>query len=46
MVVENAKIPGWWEDRFVKAMVKMASIEVKTGYQGQVRKNCRAINHY
>ncbi|EMS64118.1 Peroxidase 2 [Triticum urartu] len=46
MVVENAKIPGWWEDRFEKAMVKMAGIEVKAGYQGQIRKNCRAINHY
>ncbi|CAN6289335.1 unnamed protein product [Urochloa humidicola] len=46
MVVENAKIPGWWEGRFEKAMVKMASIGVKTGYQGQVRKNCRAINYY
>ncbi|KAL6878352.1 hypothetical protein ACP4OV_012522 [Aristida adscensionis] len=46
MVDDNAKIPGWWEDRFKKAMVKMASIEVKTGYQGQIRKNCRAINHY
>ncbi|VAH21355.1 unnamed protein product [Triticum turgidum subsp. durum] len=46
MVVENAKIPGWWEDRFEKAMVKMAGIEVKTGHQGQIRKNCRAINHY
>ncbi|KAJ1296992.1 hypothetical protein BS78_01G344400 [Paspalum vaginatum] len=46
MVLDNAKIPGWWEDRFKKAMVKMASIDVKTGYQGQVRNNCRAINHY
>ncbi|KAF6991177.1 hypothetical protein CFC21_008288 [Triticum aestivum] len=46
MVVENAKIPGWWKDRFEKAMVKMAGIEVKTGHQGQIRKNCRAINHY
>nr|CAB3500710.1 unnamed protein product [Digitaria exilis] len=46
LVVENAKIPGWWEERFKKAMVKMASIQVKTGHQGQVRKNCRAINHY
>ncbi|RLN15880.1 peroxidase 2 [Panicum miliaceum] len=46
LVVDNAKIPGWWEDRFKMAMVKMASIQVKTGYQGQVRKNCRAINHY
>ena len=46
MVVENAKIPGWWEDRFEKAMVKMAGIEVKTGDEGQIRKNCRAINYY
>jgi len=46
LVVDNARIPGWWEDRFKKAMVKMASIQVKTGYQGQVRRNCRAINHY
>jgi len=45
MVDDNANIPGWWEDRFEKAMVKMAGIEVKTGYQGQIRKNCRAINH-
>ncbi|KAL6593992.1 hypothetical protein ACP70R_048893 [Stipagrostis hirtigluma subsp. patula] len=46
MVEDNAKIPGWWEDRFKKAMVKMASIEVKTGHKGEIRKNCRAINHY
>nr|Q9FEQ8.1 RecName: Full=Peroxidase 2; AltName: Full=Plasma membrane-bound peroxidase 2; Short=pmPOX2; Flags: Precursor [Zea mays]CAC21392.1 peroxidase [Zea mays] len=46
LVLDNAKIPGWWEDKFEKAMVKMASLEVKTGHQGQVRKNCRAINHY
>ncbi|VAI69985.1 unnamed protein product [Triticum turgidum subsp. durum] len=44
MVLDNANIPGWWEDRFEKAMVKMAGIEVKTGDQGQIRKNCRAIN--
>ncbi|KAG8063267.1 hypothetical protein GUJ93_ZPchr0003g17613 [Zizania palustris] len=45
IVVDNANIPGLWEDRFKKSMVKMASIEVKTGYQGQIRKNCRAVNH-
>ena len=46
VVVDNANIPGWWEDRFEKAMVKMAGIEVKTGDEGQIRKNCRAINYY
>uniref|UniRef100_A0ACD5XL58 Uncharacterized protein n=1 Tax=Avena sativa TaxID=4498 RepID=A0ACD5XL58_AVESA len=46
MVEANANIPGWWEGKFAKAMVKLASVEVKTGYEGQVRKNCRAINHY
>ncbi|CAM0909948.1 unnamed protein product [Alopecurus aequalis] len=45
MVADNANIPGWWEGKFAKAMVKLASVEVKTGYeQGQIRKNCRAIN--
>ena len=33
MVNDNANIPGWWEDKFAKALVKMASIEVKTGYR-------------
>jgi peroxidase len=46
MVADNANIPGWWEGRFAKSMVKLASVEVKTGGQGQIRKNCRAINHY
>ncbi|KAG8076602.1 hypothetical protein GUJ93_ZPchr0006g43006 [Zizania palustris] len=35
MVVDNANIPGWWEDQFKKAMVKMASVEVKTGSNGE-----------
>ncbi|CAN6300783.1 unnamed protein product [Urochloa humidicola] len=45
MVSDNANIPGWWEDRFKKAMVKMASVEVKTGNQGEVRRNCRTVNY-
>ncbi|KAL5218202.1 hypothetical protein ABZP36_018886 [Zizania latifolia] len=44
MVVDNANIPGWWEDRFKKAFVKMAAMDVKTGYQGEIRKNCRVVN--
>jgi peroxidase len=46
MVEDNANIPGWWEGRFAKSMVKMAGVEVKTGDQGQIRKNCRAINYH
>jgi len=46
MVEANANIPGWWEGKFAKAMVKMAAVEVKTVDQGQIRKHCRAINYY
>ncbi|XP_062209265.1 peroxidase 2-like [Phragmites australis] len=44
LVSDNANIPGWWEDRFKAAMVKMASVEVKTGSSGEVRRNCRVVN--
>ena len=44
MVLDNANIPGWWEGKFKKAFVKMSQIEVKTGKQGEVRKNCRVVN--
>ncbi|RLN42827.1 peroxidase 2-like [Panicum miliaceum] len=44
MVLDNANIPGWWEGKFKKAFVKMSQIEVKTGMQGEVRKNCRVVN--
>lgn len=30
---------------FSKAMVKMSGIEVKTGYQGEIRKVCSKINY-
>ncbi|TKV95933.1 hypothetical protein SEVIR_9G395500v4 [Setaria viridis] len=45
MVRDNAYIPGWWEDRFKAAFVKMSRVEVKTGKQGEIRKNCRVVNH-
>ncbi|XP_062209257.1 peroxidase 2-like [Phragmites australis] len=44
MVRDSAYIPGWWEAKFAKAFVKMAAIEVKTGHQGEIRKNCRVVN--
>ncbi|CAN6206255.1 unnamed protein product [Urochloa humidicola] len=43
-VVLNAFVPGAWEQKFAKAMVKMASIEVKTGTSGEIRTNCRIVN--
>ncbi|CAN6219679.1 unnamed protein product [Urochloa humidicola] len=43
-VVENAFVRGRWEKRFAKAMVKMAAVEVKTVTDGEVRRNCRAVN--
>ncbi|CAL4914565.1 unnamed protein product [Urochloa decumbens] len=45
MVRDNAYIPGWWEDRFKDAFVKMSRVEVKSGKQGEIRKNCRVVNH-
>ncbi|KAL6589457.1 hypothetical protein ACP70R_050352 [Stipagrostis hirtigluma subsp. patula] len=44
MVFLSSAIPGLWEQRFGDAMVKMAGIEVKTGTNGEIRRNCRAVN--
>ncbi|KAL6878351.1 hypothetical protein ACP4OV_012521 [Aristida adscensionis] len=44
IVRDNAYIPGLWEDKFAKAFVKMAGVEVKTGKQGEIRKHCRVVN--
>ncbi|KAL5209904.1 hypothetical protein ABZP36_005527 [Zizania latifolia] len=44
MVSDNANIPGWWENKFKNSFVKMASIGVKTGYQGEIRRHCRLVN--
>ncbi|KAJ1292107.1 hypothetical protein BS78_02G367300 [Paspalum vaginatum] len=43
-VVLNAFVPGLWEHKFKAAMVKMANIQVKTGTNGEIRRNCRAVN--
>lgn len=44
MVVNNAKYGSFWENKFAAAMVKMGSIEVLTGYQGDIRTHCRFLN--
>jgi peroxidase len=44
MVQDSANIPGLWEGKFKKAFVKMSQIDVKTGNQGEIRKQCRIVN--
>ncbi|GKE73436.1 peroxidase 24-like protein [Tanacetum coccineum] len=36
--------PAVFFDEFARSMVRMGAIEVLTGGQGEVRKNCRVIN--
>lgn len=45
MVLDNANIRGLWEGKFKKSLVKMGAIGVKTGRQGEIRRNCRVVNH-
>lgn len=44
MVKSNANHPGAWAHRFAAAMVHMGSVELLTGKQGEIRKNCRVVN--
>ncbi|XVF38718.1 hypothetical protein REPUB_Repub20aG0126000 [Reevesia pubescens] len=44
LVKENVNHPSAWAAKFAAAMVHMGSIDVLTGKQGEIRKNCRAVN--
>ncbi|CAO2148713.1 unnamed protein product [Urochloa humidicola] len=44
MVSDFAKPDGAWEKKFAAAMVKLASNGVKSGSDGEIRKNCRVVN--
>ncbi|XP_058077602.1 peroxidase 5-like [Magnolia sinica] len=44
MVRNNVKHQSAWAAKFAAAMVHMGSIDVLTGYQGEIRMNCRAVN--
>ncbi|KAI6694549.1 hypothetical protein NL676_022259 [Syzygium grande] len=44
MVVKNAKNGFAWSVKFANAMVKMGSIDVLTGNQGEIRELCSVVN--
>lgn len=44
MVRRFAKFGRVWLPKFANAMVRMGSIQVLTGAQGEIRRNCRVVN--
>ncbi|XP_074313697.1 peroxidase 5-like [Silene latifolia] len=44
MVKHYARYGGAWKKYFAAAMIRMGSIEVLVGGEGQIRKNCRVVN--
>jgi peroxidase len=43
-VLRNAKKNGRWKKKFVEAIIKMGTTDLKLGTQGEIRNNCRKIN--
>ncbi|GLJ19905.1 hypothetical protein SUGI_0360690 [Cryptomeria japonica] len=44
MVQTYSNYPTLWRRKFAYAMVKMGTIDVLTGSQGEIRNNCRIVN--
>lgn len=44
MVESNAYNGASWAEKFAQAMVRMGSIQVLTGYDGEIRKQCSFVN--
>ncbi|XP_010032731.3 peroxidase 5 [Eucalyptus grandis] len=44
IVRKHANRGGAWANKFAAAMVKMGSIDILTGNQGEIRRNCRVVN--
>ncbi|XP_059445085.1 peroxidase 57-like, partial [Corylus avellana] len=36
--------PGEWSNKFSQAMIRLGMVEVLTGIEGEIRKDCRAVN--
>lgn len=45
MVMDYIKYPYWFSRDFGASMVKMSNLGVLTEQKGEIRKNCRAVNH-
>ncbi|CAN6358638.1 unnamed protein product [Urochloa humidicola] len=44
LVDSFARSESTWKSKFAKSMIKMGQIEVLTGTQGEIRRNCRVVN--